>query len=267
MSGARLEGAVLDGAHLEGREVPAAELARLRQWSRDYPATLPPADLRGAFLDGKSSLRETVVGDAKLGASALADAHLEGVNLAAVDWTPVLRDDLEARNPKSPDGKTKDGAARLAESRAAVRANRQLATVLRDQGLNEEANRFAYRAQVYQREVLRRQSVKAWPAYLGSLILWALSGYGYLLWRLATAHMLILLTFAAAYLVCGQISGQHLAWYEALLVSFTAVHGRVFIGQFGLDSLLSWIAGIEAVTGILIEGVFVALLIQRFFAR
>jgi hypothetical protein len=56
-------------------------------------------------------------------------------------------------------------------------------------------------------------------------------------------------------------------WYHALLISFTAIHGRVFLGQFGLDSPLSWIAGIEAVTGIVIEGVFVAMLIQRFFGR
>ena len=39
----------------------------------------------------------------------------------------------------------------------AVRANRQLATVLRNQGLNEDPDRFAYRAQNLQRQVLRRQ--------------------------------------------------------------------------------------------------------------
>jgi hypothetical protein len=46
---------------------------------------------------------------------------------------------------------------RLELYRAAVRANRQLATALRDQGLNEDADRFGYRAQVLQRRVLRRQ--------------------------------------------------------------------------------------------------------------
>ncbi len=39
--------------------------------------------------------------------------------------------------------------------RTAVRANRQLTTVLRGQGLNEEANHFAYRAQLLQRVVWR----------------------------------------------------------------------------------------------------------------
>ena len=44
----------------------------------------------------------------------------------------------------------------LERFRVAVRANRQLAVVLRAQGLNEAADRFAYRAQVLQRRVLWR---------------------------------------------------------------------------------------------------------------
>jgi hypothetical protein len=49
-------------------------------------------------------------------------------------------------------------------------------------------------------------------------------------------------------------------------VSLTAIHGRVFFEQFGF-SLKSWIAAVESVVGIVIEGVFVAMLIQRFFSR
>ena len=44
---------------------------------------------------------------------------------------------------------------RLDEYEQVVRANRQLAGVLRDQGMNEEADRFAYRAQLLQRTVWR----------------------------------------------------------------------------------------------------------------
>jgi hypothetical protein len=50
-------------------------------------------------------------------------------------------------------------------------------------------------------------------------------------------------------------------------VSLTAIHGRVFITSFGLDSVQSLIAAIESVVGIVIEGTFVAMLIQRFFGR
>lgn len=41
--------------------------------------------------------------------------------------------------------------------RAAIRANRQLANTLRDQGLHEEADQFAYRAQRLKREVIAWQ--------------------------------------------------------------------------------------------------------------
>jgi hypothetical protein len=146
-----------------------------------------------------------------------------------------------------------------------VRVQRQLATALREQGLNEQADRFAYRAQVLQREVLRRQG--SWGRWAFSWLLAALSGYGYRLWRILVAYVLTLAGFAVAFYLAGLFVAPHLTLYEAAIVSFTAIHGRVFLGQFGLDSTLSLIAGIEAVFGIVIEGVFVAMLVQRFFVR
>jgi hypothetical protein len=72
--------------------------------------------------------------------------------------------------------------------------------------------------------------------------------------------------FATAYFAAGVwLGATHLEWYEALLVSLTAIHGRVFITTFGRDSIQAWIAAVESVVGIVIEGVFVAMLIQRFF--
>jgi hypothetical protein len=58
-----------------------------------------------------------------------------------------------------------------------VRANRQLATALRSQGLTDQADRFAYRAQALQGEALGRQAKLG--AYVGSALLNGLSGYGY----------------------------------------------------------------------------------------
>jgi len=43
------------------------------------------------------------------------------------------------------------------------------------------------------------------------------------------------------------------------------IHGRVFFTQWGLDTLQSWLATAESVIGIVIEGVFVAMLIQHLF--
>src|SRR2546430_6160895 len=69
----------------------------------------------------------------------------------------ILGDELVAEQKNKPDGTMKGHQARLNEYRAAVRANRQLAVALQAQGLNEEAARFAYRAQRLQRIVYRPQ--------------------------------------------------------------------------------------------------------------
>jgi hypothetical protein len=44
-------------------------------------------------------------------------------------------------------------------------------------------------------------------------------------------------------------------------------HGRIFSTQLGMDTFQSWLATIESILGIVIEGAFVAMLIQRFFGR
>src|SRR5258708_391205 len=59
----------------------------------------------------------------------------------------------------------------LERFRVAVRANRQLAVVLRAQGLNEAADRFAYRAQVLQRRVLWRSGARSYGSYFFSCFL------------------------------------------------------------------------------------------------
>jgi phosphopantetheinyl transferase len=66
----------------------------------------------------------------------------------------ILGDEYHTKQKKRSDGDIKKKQERLPEYEAAVRANRQLAVVLRNQGLNEVADRFAYRAHVLQWHVL-----------------------------------------------------------------------------------------------------------------
>ncbi len=73
------------------------------------------------------------------------------------------------------------------------------------------------------------------------------------------------LFLGARYLGSGTIDGTQVA--DALQISLNAIHGRVFFVQFGLDTAQSWIATIESIIGIVIEGVFLAMLIQRFFGK
>jgi hypothetical protein len=78
--------------------------------------------------------------------------------------------------------------------------------------------------------------------------------------------------FAAGYFFSGGLPGQvdlpiQQQALDSLQVSLNAIHGRVFFTQLGLDTLQSWLATAESIVGIAIEGVFVAMLIQRFFGR
>ena len=276
--GAHLEGALLSRAFLEGADLQTAHLAQADLFGAHLEgALLSQAHLEGAmlaraFFDASVYFLRTSLASVEDGAVAVADARWNGVSLATVEWAELdmLGDEQKAWRRCTSLGKPKDPARRREEYETAVRANRQFATALREQGLNEYADHFAYRAQLCQRQVFRRQGIKKWPAYLGSLILWALAGYGYRLWRIFAAYALVVAVFAVIFFLVGvpndparTMSGH--AW-NALLVSLTAIHGRVFFEQIGFSSQ-GWIAAIESVVGIVIEGIFVAMLIQRWFQR
>ena len=136
---------------------------------------------------------------------------------------------------------------------------------LQNQGLNEDAARFAYRAQVLQRKVLWMQrEIGRW---FFSLMLALLAGYGYRMWRILVAYALVVCACAFAYFVLGMYYGPHLSLLQALLESVTAFHGRVFSELFASDTPQIWVTAFEAIAGLVIEGVFIAMLTQRFFGK
>jgi hypothetical protein len=136
----------------------------------------------------------------------------------------------------------------------------------RAQGLHEEADRFAYRAQVLQLQVLRRERHPL--RYLGSQLLNLISGFGYRPMRSFIAYVLVILAFAAAYFALGNANGSPLQWNEAIVISMTAFHGRGFFSMaFQPGDLQAAVAAVEAFVGLLIEIVFIATFTQRFFAR
>lgn len=61
--------------------------------------------------------------------------------------------------------------------------------------------------------------------------------------------------------------GPHLSLDQAYLESITAFHGRVFLEQFNTNTPQIWLTALEAIAGLIIEGVFIALHIQRFFGK
>ncbi len=180
--------------------------------------------------------------------------------LATLDHNPLIAYfNGEDGKPQSP----KDKATRRAEFISAVRANRVLAVTLSAQGLNEHADRFAYRAQLLQRQGLRRQ--RKYGAAFGS---WLLDVVSYKPMRSLIAYIVIIIAFAGAYLLNAQFAAPHLSWDEALVLSISAFHGRgFFTSGISLGDTLARLAAGEAIIGLLIEITFIATFTQRFFAR
>ena len=273
LKGASLRGAHLEGAHLrwvqfEGADLMCASLegAYLRfallEKAHLRDACLQKTDLRGALFAG-AYLDGMMICDANGVGPLLADTQWNDVNLSVVNWSEInmLGDEYEARKQD----KGKGRVARLEGYEKAVRANRQLAIALQAQGLNEDASRFAYRAQVMQRKVLWLQ--RDFGHWLFSMLLAILSGYGYRIWRILAAYIVLVSLFAVAYFVLGIHYPPHLRLEQAYLESITAFHGRVFFEQFGTNTPQVWLTAFEAITGLVIEGVFIAMLIQRFFGK
>jgi uncharacterized protein YjbI with pentapeptide repeats len=274
--GARLEGAILIGAHLAG------------------------ADLRLAFFSDATALNNLTLFRSEHGAARLADARWGGVNLAVIAWGSLvasgLGDEQAARNwrslpPPSSDVENKrsrkkqtkagrrwrdeQSATRLLTFQEAVRANRQLAAALRDQGLNEEADHFAYRAQVLQRSVFAQQG--RWFRSLLWGFLDLIAGHGYKPQRSIAFYVLVIAVFTGLFLLAGigvitfglpPTEYHQLPWYEALVLSVASFHGRGFFQPVhSPGDPIAILAAIEAVFGLFIEVAFIATFTQRFFGK
>src|SRR5438067_1533956 len=272
LSGTSLQDANLSGAHLEGAYLNEAHLERTFL----YKAHLERAFLYKAHLEG-ARLSRTQIEEARLRKAlesgeqhigpSLADTQWGDVNLAVVQWSQVdmLGDEYEARQT-SRAGKRKNSEARLEEYETEVRANRQLAMALRAQGLDEEAARFAYRAQLLQRIVLRRQ--RKFGQYLFSLLLDLLAGYGYRPGRSLMAYLVVIFGFMGLYLLNAHGAAVHLTWDEALVLSVSSFHGRGFLLQnVTLGDTFVRLAAAEAVLGLLIEVSLISTFTQRFFGK
>lgn len=254
LSNAHLERANLRFAHLEG-----AYLGNVH---------LEGANLGSAFFDQATQLNSMDIGSKEWGIASLVDVHWSNANLAVVKWSQVnmLGDEYEARQRNGSDGKAKSRTKGLEEYQIAARANRQLAVELQAQGLNEDAARFAYRAQKLQRVVFRRQ--RKFAKYLFSGILDLLAGYGYRPGLSVIWYLIIIFGFALSYHVFGGLS---LFPPDAFVFSIMSFHGRGFFpslsSETNLHNPLVLFAAIEAIVGLLIEISFIATFTQRFFGK
>lgn len=283
---AHLDGAILAQCHLELANLNRAHLERAD--IRD--AHLAGANLTLAYMDVGTMLDNVRFSTQRDGAVQVADLHWDDVNITVVRWDhiDVLGDEQVLTRTKTLSTDSQESARQVSQYEVAVRANRQVAVVLRAQGMNESADRFAYQAQTLQRDVLRLQ--QDWGRFFFFSFLQRLAGYGYrpgyaLRWYGATllistlifwwqamtlAHPTVALSCSLGRACIGQVV-QPQAWYqllgESMLASITFIHGRGFFpGQLttGWQMLT---AAIDAIAGLVIEASFVATFVQRFFAR
>ena len=264
LSGTALEGANLSHALLSRADLSNARVSRANLSGANLSeANLSHADLRGVRLNVETNLTNVILTPT----TELADVIWNTVPLARIAWEtlPIVGDESVARERRDANGKKKDKVTRRGEYEAAVRAYRLLAVTLRSQGLGEHADRYAYRAQLMQRVVLRLQGRRG--AAVGSWLLDVVSGYGYQPMRSVFTYALVVLAFAVAYFILGGTHGS-LSWNEAIVVSMTAFHGRGFFGSaFQPGDPQAAVAAAEALVGLLIEITFIATFTQRFFAR
>lgn len=225
--------------------------------ARLHQANLTSADLHGARFD-----EATILSEAKLDSGTrLGDVIWDDAGLTRINWNSLKRFGDEAKIAAAD-----NRAERLEAEDLAVRAYLQLALALQEQGVTDAAARYAIRGQQLRRRLLRhRWRLFAWIA---SWVLAIASGYGYRLWRIFVTYVIIVLVCAVVYFGLGWYGyGPSIQPQEALLASVTAFHGRVFSEEFSLQSPQAWVAAIEAILGFVVEGIFIAMLVQRVFNR
>jgi uncharacterized protein YjbI with pentapeptide repeats len=271
LSKANLQNADLWRAHLEGTDLNKASL----QGSYLIEAHLTHSDLSRAQLEG-AELANVMLSDEKHVGPLLADVKWENTNLAVVEWSQMymLGDEYKARQ-QTQEGQVKARDIRQHEYEIAVRANRQLALALQAQGLNEDAARFAYRAQLTQRRMLGlrmlqhrvplRQRWQALGAWLFSWFLEVFTGYGYKPERCFVAYLLAVVVFTMLHYIVGAVAGSPLTWLSALAVSVQSLHGRIF--SFQPSDPQTLLNTIEAFVGLFIEAIVVAVITQRILGK
>jgi uncharacterized protein YjbI with pentapeptide repeats len=253
---ARLQGAALVGASLAGVDCTTANLAG--------------ASLQGARLDGRTNLRRVTLDDRAHGAASLVDVAWNGAKLSVFTWPRryVLGDEREARRRALPNGAKKSRERRLADAETALRAYRQIAAVLRSQGLDDIADQFAYRGWIVKRRQLQRQGARKLPNLWTTTIVGAFTGYGYRPWRSVAWYLVLILGFAAVYLLTAPLNDTALRWDQALTLSVSSFHGRgFFTPDVTLTDTYARLGAVESVVGFVVELGFIATLTQRFFDK
>lgn len=251
--------AVLSSAEMGGLVLCDADLSYCQLEGAD----LRECDLRGANLTACRFDYRTWLTGAKLRGSTRGETVLLDVRWNGVQVTDLAWDTVGPRTPH-PNGYTK---------RDAARENRQLATLLQEQGMIDEAPRFFVAARRQQRGI---RGSRSWAAYVvgrfASWLLDAVSGYGFQPHRSVLAYIAVVLGFAGTFSAIdktpglGHFSVPMTGFGSYIVFSVMSFHGRGLLSvTVNPHSALGGVAAVESAVGLVIEVVLIATLTRRLF--
>ena len=230
-------------------------------------------NLRLCHFNEDTSLNDVVLSNGQE-TIRLADVRWNGVNVTVIDWERVRLGDeiLAGRYRGRPaEYEPEDGLPldRIDAYKIAVRANRQVAAMLRTQGMNEVADHFSYRSYRCQRHLYRLRGPTSWSRYLTSWFMEVLAGYGYRPQNSLIVYVLTLSVFGALYFWFAQGGVLSLeSVRESFVISLAAFHGRGFVtGSFPPNNPLAAVSVSESFVGLIIDAGFIAAFTNRFFSR
>jgi hypothetical protein len=285
----------LSGAILVGQDLSGLPLGRLQARATH----LQGADLRNAHLN-EADLREASFLEACLQGTNLRQARLEGAdlsnaNVAGADLTQAVMDSTTrltctkfAEKGRLPyfaglqwggapladadlSTLTEEGIGDVQrEPDKAQRAYGDLAGLLFNQKRLDPALRFTrFRLKLERKELIKSgHLIRYLSNWFFEEQMLGLVAYGYKPWRIIGWYLGAVGGFTALYYALGQQVGPTLSPLAALVMSITSSFGRGFFpgpSQISLDHPMAVAAAGEAIVGLVIDGVFIALLTHRLF--
>lgn len=251
---ANLQGTMLGEANLQGASLDGAKIND----ANFTKANLKGANLRAVQVDGNTTLSEVVLDEA----TQLGNINWSGVPLARVDWSQikVLGDEANIGRITGP----RKRAQRVEAYRDAARAYHGLSVALRGQGISIPSSEYRLRSLRLERKALLASGKLL--AWLFSLILDVVAGYGERPGKTLVSYAAVILAFAVGFYATARLTCVVLTPLDSALLSFSSFHGRGLgpPGEDDLGSAFRVVAGLEAVAGLFIEAIFIAAFGRRF---
>lgn len=233
------------------------------------------ADFYGADLSG-AQMNSISIDTDEYAPPLFHRAILTDANLTGVEWSKLRYVGEEEDAIEECKNTNIDINKRLGHYEKCHITYNQLFIALQQQGIVEDAARFAYRAKICKRKELYYQMlteksfwqrIKTFFLWLWSWIFWLIVGYGYRPLNIFLWYAGIISIFWLSYLFLEPTS---FTWITALGESMNVFHGRGVAPNIAGLSYPGWFYGltiVEGFLGLIIEAMFIATLFQKLFGK